>query len=241
MTLDTHIQVGRDAIKGAVELRGDGELIKRKAIEDIGGWNNETITDDLDMSTRLHLKGWDVRFIPEAKVYEEAIIYWMPLFRQRRRWLEGSIRRYLEYFGDVLTSRDMSLRAGLDMTAYIFEFLMPFWCIMEILLRIIKFAMGKIPAYSISNLLCLFVGIVIALGFTIAIHYAIRKYDNVPRKEALIQAVETSAYFLAIWFPMMLFILCKILFCKKSMAWGKTTHGLIQEEEDNIQKQKAKA
>ena len=39
---------------------------------------------------------------------------------------------------------------------------------------------------------------------------------------------------------MMLFILCKILFCKKSMAWGKTTHGLIQEEENNIQKQTKK-
>lgn len=64
MSLDTHFQVGRDAIKGAVELRGNGELIKRTALNDIGGWNNETITDDLDMSTQLHIKGWDVRFCP---------------------------------------------------------------------------------------------------------------------------------------------------------------------------------
>ena len=63
-TMDTHLQVGRDAVKGAVELRGNGELIKRSALEDIGGWNNYTITDDLDMSTRLHIKGWDVRFCP---------------------------------------------------------------------------------------------------------------------------------------------------------------------------------
>ena len=60
--LDTHFQVGRDAVKGAVELRGNGELIKREALADINGWNNYTITDDLDMSTRLHIKGWDVRF-----------------------------------------------------------------------------------------------------------------------------------------------------------------------------------
>ena len=55
MTMDTHFQVGRDSVKGAVELRGNGELIKRQALEDIGGWNNYTITDDLDMSTRLHI------------------------------------------------------------------------------------------------------------------------------------------------------------------------------------------
>ena len=40
MTLDSHFQIGRDAVKGAVELIGNGELIKRKALEDIGGWNN---------------------------------------------------------------------------------------------------------------------------------------------------------------------------------------------------------
>lgn len=60
--MDTYFQAGRDSVKGAVELRGNGELIKREALEDINGWNNYTIVDDLDMSTRLHIKGWDVRF-----------------------------------------------------------------------------------------------------------------------------------------------------------------------------------
>lgn len=84
MTMDTHFQVGRDSVKGAVELRGNGELIKRKALEDIGGWNNYTITDDLDMSTRLHIKGWDVRFCANTAVYEEGIMYLVPLYKQRR-------------------------------------------------------------------------------------------------------------------------------------------------------------
>ena len=86
-TMDAHLQLGRDSIKGAVELRGNGELIKREALEDIGGWNNYTIVDDLDMSTRLHIKGWDVRFCIDAVVYEEGIIYIKPLYLQRSRWL----------------------------------------------------------------------------------------------------------------------------------------------------------
>ena len=69
MALDTHFQIGRDAVKGAVELRGNGEIIKRTALEDVGGWNVYTITDDLDLSTRLQIKGWDVRFCPEVCVY----------------------------------------------------------------------------------------------------------------------------------------------------------------------------
>ena len=237
-TMDTHFQVGRDAVKGAVELRGNGELIKRKALEDIGGWNNYTITDDLDMSTRLHIKGWDVRFCPEACVYEEGIIYIFPLFRQRRRWLEGTIRRYLEYFAEAMRSKKMSLRARLDMAVYITQFIMPLWFMLEVAFRIIKLFTDKVDPYSLHNVLwsSLIVSVVVGLGFFSAIRYSLRRYDAVPRMKALKQALETTIYFLIIWFPMELFICGKILFCKKDMNWGKTAHGLVMEAmEENKQ------
>ena len=232
-TLDTHFQTGRDAVKGAVELRGNGELIKREALEDIGGWNNYTITDDLDMSTRLHIKGWDIRFCPNACVYEEGIIYVFPLFRQRRRWLEGTIRRYLEYFGEAIKSKKMSLRARLDMAIYITQFIMPLWFMMEVVFRIMRLVTDKIcpSAYSLHNVLwsSLVIASVVGLGFFTAIRYALRRYDFIPRLSALKQAFETTVYMLAIWFPMELFICGKILFCKKDMNWGKTAHGLVLE------------
>lgn len=228
-TLDAHFQVGRDAVKGAVELRGNGELIKRKAVEDIGGWNEETITDDLDMSTQLHIKGWDIRFCPDTCVYEEGIIYSWPLYKQRRRWLEGSIRRYLEHFGEVLTSKEMSLRASLDMTAYISEFIMPIWLIMEVIFQSIRIATGDAPKNCILS--SIIMGIAIAVGFTLATRYSLRRFDHLSRWQALKQAVETSLYIFIIWFPIVFYICLKILFCKKDMNWGKTTHGLVLEEE----------
>lgn len=229
-TMDTHLQAGRDAVKGAVELRGNGELIKREALIDIGGWNNYTITDDLDMSTRLHIKGWDVRFCPEACVYEEGIIYVFPLFRQRRRWLEGTIRRYLEYSGEALRSKKMSLRARLDMGIYITQFIMPLWFMMEVVSRIFKLAIDKADFHNVlwSSLI---VSAVVGIGFFLTIRYSLRRYDAVPRLSAIKQAFETTVYFLIIWFPMELFICGKILFCKKDMNWGKTAHGLVMEEQ----------
>ena len=237
MTMDTYFQVSRDAVKGAVELRGNGELIKRAAIEDIGGWNNYTITDDLDMSTRLHIKGWDVRFCPNTAVYEEGIMYLFPLYRQRRRWLEGTIRRYLEYFWDILTSKKMSLRARLDTIAYISEFIMPAWFIIEIGILLVKVFVKDAPPHILLS--SVIMGGIIGLGFVMACRYSLRRYDNLPRKAALIQSIETSIYLLLIWFPLVLFIGFKILFMKKDMNWGKTAHGLIQHEHA-IQKAKEK-
>lgn len=235
-TMDTHFQVGRDSVKGAVELRGNGELIKREAIEDIGGWNNYTITDDLDMSTRLHIKGWNIRFCPDAIVYEEGIIYIWSLYRQRRRWIEGTIRRYLEYFEDVLFSKKMSLRASLDMTAYVSEFIMPGWFIMELLIRIFKVLAKDAPTQTLYSSIVL--GGIIGLGFFLAARYALRRYDNLPRLDAMFEALQTSIYLLIIWFPLVLFIAFKILFCKKDMNWGKTAHGLVMEEQANLNEEK---
>lgn len=235
-TFDAYLQVGRDAVKGAVELRGNGELIKREALEDIEGWNNYTITDDLDMSTRLHIKGWDIRFCPDAKVYEEGIIYVCPLFRQRRRWLEGTIRRYLEYFWAAVFSRKMSLRARVDMFAYITQFIMPLWFMVELITRISKFIVDKSDFHNVlwSSVI---ISAVVGFGFFSGIRYSLRRYDDLPRLTAFRQALETTIYFLIIWFPMELFIGAKILFCKKDMNWGKTAHGLVMEEENKQDKE----
>ena len=228
MTIDTSCQVTRDAVKGAVELRGNGELIKREALEDIGGWNNYTITDDLDMSTRLHIKGWDVRFCKDTVVYEEGIMYLMPLYRQRRRWLEGTIRRYLEYFWDIMTSKKMSLRVRLDTIAYISEFIMPAWFIIELFILISKIIIKDAPVNTLMS--SVIMGCIIGVGFMLSCRYSLRKYDNMNRMDAFTQSVITSAYLLMIWFPLVLFIGIKILFMKKDMKWGKTAHGLVAHE-----------
>ncbi len=222
--MDTHLQVGRDAVKGAVELRGNGELIKKNALVDIGGWNNETITDDLDMSTRLHIKGWDIRFVQDAIVYEEGVVTFSALVRQRRRWVEGSIRRYLEYIWDVLFTKDMSLRVGFDLIAYISEFLLPAWLIIEIIVQAFHFVKGQ-ENYILSSAILI---VIVGLFFTSGLIYSFRKYSHYTTFKAIIQAIITSGYFITIWFPIVMFIVFKIIFTKRTMDWGKTQHGVAQ-------------
>ncbi len=222
---DSYLQIGRDAVKGAVELRGNGEIIKRKAIEDIGGWNNNTITDDLDMSTRLHIKGWDIRFCQDAIVYEEGVICFNALIRQRRRWVEGSIRRYLEFAKDVFFSKDMSLRVGFDLIAYISEFLLPFWLVAELFIQAFKFVRG----YEDSILTSIILLFCTAVFFACGLIYSLIKYSHYGFLRAVWQAVITAVYIVLIWFPIAMFIIFKIIFTKKTMDWGKTQHGVVSE------------
>lgn len=228
--LDTHFQAGRDTIKGAVELRGNGELLKKEALLDIGGWNNYTITDDLDMSTRLHIKGWDVRFCADVCVYEEAVVSFIPILKQRRRWVEGSIRRYLEHCWGVLFSKDMSLRVSIDMIAYITQFILPFWMISEICFQAFKFVKDSPNCISSS----LLVSVMVCAFFSIGLLYSVRKYNKLSRWQSLIQATETGIFLCCVWFPIVVFIVFKIIFFKKSMDWGKTMHGVTKVTENSV-------
>lgn len=228
--LDTSYTSGRDSIRGAVELRGNGQLVKREAVVAVGGWNNYTITDDLDLSTRLHLNGWDVRFAEDVCVYEEGITGFIPLLKQRRRWIEGSLRRYLEYFTDILTSRKISLRATIDMMAFLTEIIFPVWIISEYCIQGIRFVKGA-EDNIIYTLLIL---PALALFFIIGLMYSIRKYMKFSLPKTIIQSIETGIYMVVIWFPMVIYIICKVIFSKKTMDWGKTEHGLHVPEAEKL-------
>ena len=124
----------------------------------------------------------------------------------------------------------MSLRAQFDMAIYITEFIMPMWFMMEVTFRVVKLFTDKIDPFSLHNTLwsSLIVSAVVGLGFFMTIRYSLRRFDNLPRLRAIKQAFETTVYMLLIWFPMEIFICGKILFCKKDMNWGKTSHGLME-------------
>lgn len=219
--LDTYFQLGRDCIKGAVELRGNGQLVKKEALIAIDGWNNFTLTDDLDLSTRLHLKGWDIRLCPDVNIYEEGVLSFLPLLRQRRRWVEGSIRRYLDYFLDVIISKDISFRVRIDMMAYIIEFILPIWLVSEYCIQGFKFIKGV----ENNILVTLTIFPAIALFFISGLVYSLRKYKRLPFLVSIKQAFETGIYMFIVWVPVVSFIIFKIIFSKRTMDWGKTAHG----------------
>lgn len=105
MALDTVFQSGRSLRGGVGELRGNGQFVRRTALYSCGGWNEETITDDLDLTLRLHLDKWDIECVFSPLVKEEGVTNAISLWHQRNRWAEGGYQRYLDYWDLILRNR----------------------------------------------------------------------------------------------------------------------------------------
>ena len=76
---------------------GNGQLVKKEVVEEIGGWDGYAVTEDLNLRVKLMLKGYDVKFSAEAEVFQEAVGEWSAFFRQRTRWLIGNLETLFVY------------------------------------------------------------------------------------------------------------------------------------------------
>jgi 1,2-diacylglycerol 3-beta-glucosyltransferase len=117
MVLDAVVQCGRLAAGGVAELRGNGQLLLRQAVEACGGFNEDTVTDDLDLSFRLLLAGQPVGLLWDPPVQEEAVSGLAALWRQRQRWAEGGLQRFLDYWPG-LVAPPLPLSQRLDLLCF---------------------------------------------------------------------------------------------------------------------------
>jgi len=112
------LQRARRALGGMVCFSGNGLLVRRDALDEVGGWNEEALTEDIDLTVRFHLAGWEIRYCDGAVVWEEAVAHLRPLVRQRVRWFEGAFRCLGDYLPAILFGR-VSVFKRIDMLFFL--------------------------------------------------------------------------------------------------------------------------
>ncbi|MSQ23248.1 MAG: glycosyltransferase [Chloroflexi bacterium] len=83
-------QVARNRGGFFMNFNGTAGVWRREAIEDAGGWEHDTLAEDLDLSYRAQLKGWEAVYLPDVVAYAELPVTVTAYRRQQRRWAAGS-------------------------------------------------------------------------------------------------------------------------------------------------------
>ena len=73
-------------------FNGTAGILRRKTIEDAGGWEHDTLTEDLDLSYRAQIKGWKFVFLPHLTAPAELPVEINSFKSQQCRWAKGAMQ-----------------------------------------------------------------------------------------------------------------------------------------------------
>jgi hypothetical protein len=105
--LDGHFMMehaGRNRSGRFFNFNGTAGIWRRAAIADAGGWQHDTLTEDMDLSYRAQLRGWRFVYVPEIAAPAELPVEMSSFKSQQFRWAKGSIQVAKKLLPTILRS-----------------------------------------------------------------------------------------------------------------------------------------
>ena len=146
--LDGHFVLehgGRNRAGCFFNFNGTAGIWRRAVIEDAGGWQHDTLTEDLDLSYRAQLRGWKFIFVPDVVAPAEVPVEMNAFKSQQHRWAKGSIQTCRKLLPQILAADvpfGVKAEAFFHLTA---NFNYPLMVILSILMfpsMVIRYNMG---------------------------------------------------------------------------------------------------
>ena len=108
LMLDGHFimeHAGRNWSGRFFNFNGTAGIWRRAAIADAGGWQHDTLTEDMDLSYRAQLRGWNFVYLPEIAAPAELPVEMSAFKSQQFRWAKGSVQVAHEAAADASCAR----------------------------------------------------------------------------------------------------------------------------------------
>lgn len=176
---------------------------RRRALHEVGYWSAETVTEDIDISWRLQMHYWDIRYEPRALSWIVVPETLLGLWRQRLRWARGGIeaaRKHTYLLGHWSERR---------MWPVFVEYLLgAVWCyawLLTVILFLCTWLLPEIwPAkYAVHTLFPRWTGVVLAM--TSLLQFAVGLYLDSHYEKGIFRNL-----YWAIWYPMVYWTLSSI-------------------------------
>jgi cellulose synthase/poly-beta-1,6-N-acetylglucosamine synthase-like glycosyltransferase len=88
---------GKDSLGLFVHLRGSCQFFKRSVLEQLGGFDEAFLADDMEMSARLTERDLEIKYASDVRSWQESPANLRALFGQRTRWFRGTMEVAFKY------------------------------------------------------------------------------------------------------------------------------------------------
>lgn len=106
-------QAGRWQLLKLVTIPGTNFILRRSIIEAIGGWDEKALAEDTEISFRIYMMGYRIKFQPKAVTWEQEPQTLSVWFKQRTRWVKGNIYVILKNFNLLFKKEARKIRFDL--------------------------------------------------------------------------------------------------------------------------------
>lgn len=109
--LDYHFileQTGRNFGKLFINFNGTAGIWRKKCVLDAGNWEGDTLTEDLDLSYRAQLKGWEFKYLREVETPAELPITIAAARSQQFRWNKGAAENFRKNYRKILMHKKLT-------------------------------------------------------------------------------------------------------------------------------------
>src|SRR5438132_4129156 len=136
---------GRNRSGRFFNFNGTAGVWRRQAITDAGGWQHDTLTEDLDLSYRAQMKGWRFVFLQDVVSSAEIPVEMNAFKSQQHRWAKGSVQVCRKLLPRILASRlplAIKVEAAFHLTA---NFAYPLMILLSLLMfpaMVVRYNMG---------------------------------------------------------------------------------------------------
>jgi cellulose synthase/poly-beta-1,6-N-acetylglucosamine synthase-like glycosyltransferase len=181
MLLDGHFVIEHGARCGSglfFNFNGTAGILRAKMIEDAGGWQHDTLTEDSDLSYRAQLKGWRFIYVPSIDCPSELPVDTYGFQVQQSRWAKGLTQVAIKLLPQILRAKlplRVKLEAFFHLTPNISYPLMLILSALMLPVMIVRFYMGWFQMVTID------MPLIIASFWSISAFYLIAQQQLYPK------------------------------------------------------------
>jgi len=219
-------QEARDNLGLIAQFGGTVGGFRRSVLASLHGWDESILAEDTDLTFRVYLAGYKVRYVVDAECYEEAVDNWKAYRQQRYRWARGHMQCCFKHSLKVLKSKNLRVKEKVDGLLLLNVYFMPLLVLLSFIIGIplIFFESSKLVGalwFSVPISLYSFVG-----NFAPFFEVGIGAYlDGRTRTQWLIPLlIFTFFYNIPICAKAFLDLLVSIIKRKNHSTWVKTPH-----------------
>jgi len=142
-----------------MNFNGTAGILRKAAIQEAGNWQDDTLTEDMDLSYRMQLKGWKCRYLVDLIAPAEVPENINAFKSQQFRWAKGSIQTAIKLLPTVWQSEFgmfCKLQATFHMSHYLIHPLMAYLAIMAPILLVatrLEFPLWSLITFAIALLI----------------------------------------------------------------------------------------